>query len=185
MQHHLLSRQPSRRGGGSHQLIKTLWQSFRASDEDFVVAEVKDSWAGICRAIGRPELAEDDRFRSTGRRLKHRAALLAELEPAFATDTVAGWVRRLRAEGVLAAPIRDYADLAGDPDLRADGYIRTLNHPDKGPIDVAGPFLHFSADPAEVKAAAPLVGEHGDAILREAGYGETEIATLRGAGVLG
>jgi len=184
LQHYLLSRTLASRVGPSHPLIKTLWQSFRASDGDFVLAEVKDSWAGLCRALGRNDLAADERFRSAGRRLKHRAALLAEIEPEFTKDTVGGWVARLRAEGVLAAPVRTYADLAADADLRADGYIRRIVHPDKGEIDVAGPYLHFSADPAEIHRPPPAVGEHTDEILREVGYDAPAIAALRSQAII-
>jgi crotonobetainyl-CoA:carnitine CoA-transferase CaiB-like acyl-CoA transferase len=184
LQHHLLSRAVAPRAGGSHPLIKTIWQSFRASDGDFVIAEVKDSWGGLCRALGRNDLASDERFRSAGRRLKHRAVLLAEIVPEFQKNTVSGWVARLRAEGVLAAPVRTYADLASDPDLRADGYVRTFSHPEKGDIDVSGPFLHFSADPPSIRRAPPQVGEHSNDVLAEAGYRPDEIAALRDAAVV-
>jgi crotonobetainyl-CoA:carnitine CoA-transferase CaiB-like acyl-CoA transferase len=178
MQHHLLSGAPSARGGRSHPLIKTLWQSFTAADGDLVIAEVKDSWTGICRAIGRPELAADERFRSVGRRLKHRTALLEILEAALRTETVAEWVRRLRAEGVLAAPVRGYQEIARDADSRADGYIRRLDHPEKGEIETPGPFLHFSETPPDVRACAPRVGQHSEEILREIGYTADEVERL-------
>ncbi len=184
LQNHVLSRAPSPRAGRSHPFVKTLWQSFHASDGEFVVAEVKDSWPGICRAIGRPELAGEERFRSVGRRLKHRAALLEVLESAFGTAPVREWVRRLRAEGVLAASVRTYADIAADPDTIANGYLRRLTHPKKGPIETPGPFLHFSATPPQIRRAAPELGEHTLAVLREAGYGDREIDELRAAGAI-
>jgi crotonobetainyl-CoA:carnitine CoA-transferase CaiB-like acyl-CoA transferase len=145
---------------------------------------VRDSWPGICRAIGRPELGSEERFRSVGRRLKHRAALLEVLENAFATAPASEWVRRLRAEGVLAAPVRSYADIAADPDTLANGYLRRLTHPKKGEIATPGPFLHMSATPAEIRAAAPELGEHTEPVLREAGYPDREIAELRAAGAI-
>ncbi|MGH7856531.1 MAG: CaiB/BaiF CoA transferase family protein, partial [Candidatus Binatia bacterium] len=110
LQHYLLARTVPPRGGRSHPLIKTLWQSFSARDGSFVLAEVKDSWAGTCRAIGKPELATDGRFDRVGRRLKNRTALIAILDEAFARWTVAECVERLRGEGVLAAPVRTYED---------------------------------------------------------------------------
>src|SRR5207247_1080649 len=87
---------------------------------------------------GRGQLVPDERFRSVGRRLKHRTALLEILEAALRTETVSEWVRRLRAEGVLAAPVRGYQEIAGDADSRADGYIRRLDHPEKGEIETPG-----------------------------------------------
>jgi crotonobetainyl-CoA:carnitine CoA-transferase CaiB-like acyl-CoA transferase len=184
LQNHVLSRMPSPRAGRSHPFVKTLWQSFRGSEGEFVVAEVKDSWPGICRAIGRPELVGEERFRSVGRRLKHRAALLEILENVFAAAPAAEWVRRLRAEGVLAAPVRSYADIAADPDTLANGYLRRLAHPKKGTIVTPGPFLHFSATPPEIRAAAPELGEHTLAVLREAGYGDRDIDELRSGGAI-
>jgi crotonobetainyl-CoA:carnitine CoA-transferase CaiB-like acyl-CoA transferase len=184
MQHHILSGSPSTRSGRSHPLVKTLWQGFRGSDGDFVIAEVSDSWPGICRAIDRPELAGEERFRSLGRRLKHRRALLDVLEGVFPTAPAAEWIRRLRAEGVLAAPVRSYADVATDPDTFANGYLRRLRHPKKGSIVTPGPFLHFSATPAEIRAVAPEVGEHTRAVLREAGYDDPEIDSLRSEGAI-
>ncbi len=184
MQHHLLSGAVSPRGGRSHPLVKTLWQTFAASDGDFVVAEVKDSWSGICRVIGHPELADDERFRSVGRRLKHRRALLDVLEAAFRKAPVAQCVQRLRAEGVLAAPVRSYQDIARDEDTRIDGYIRSVDHPTKGRIDTPGPFLHFSETPPAIRRAAPALGEHTTEILAECGYDAGEIERLRGAGAI-
>jgi crotonobetainyl-CoA:carnitine CoA-transferase CaiB-like acyl-CoA transferase len=184
MQHHLLSGALSPRVGRSHPLVKTLWQSFAASDGDFVVAEVKDSWGGICRAIDHPELADDERFRSVGRRLKHRRALLEILDTAFRKASVSQWLQRLRAEGVLAAPVRNYQDIARDEDTRADGYIRSVEHPTKGRIDTPGPFLHFSDTPPAIRSAAPALGQHTAEILAECGYDAAEIDRLRGSGTV-
>lgn len=183
-QHYLLSREEPRRAGRSHPLVKTLWQSFEAADGAFVLAEVSDAWPGICRAVGRPELVEDERFRSLGRRLKNRRELLELLQQAFASRTVAECVERLRAEGVLAAPVRGYRELAADPDLRANGYVRTLEHPGKGTLEVLGPFLHFFDTPAELRGPAPALGAHSDEILGEAGYTPGEIARLREIGAI-
>jgi crotonobetainyl-CoA:carnitine CoA-transferase CaiB-like acyl-CoA transferase len=185
LQHHLLSKTVPPRGGHSHPQIRTIWTSFAATDGDFVVAEVRDSWPGICRSIDRAELAADERFRSVGRRYKHREILRGILADAFGERTVDENVARLRAEGVMAAPVKDYAALAADPDVRANGYVRPFDHPTRGAIDVSGPHLHFSAMPPEIRKLAPALGEDTDAVLREVGYAETEITALREAKVLG
>ena len=145
---------------------------------------MSDSWPGICRAIARPELVDEERFRSVGRRVKHRGALLEVLEGVFAAAPATEWIRRLREEGVLAAPVRSYADIAADPDTLANGYLRRLVHPKKGSMVTPGPFLHFSETPAEVRAAAPEVGEHTHAVLREAGYDDRDIDNLRSEGAI-
>ena len=121
---------------------------------------MSDSWPGICRAIARPALVDDERFRSVGRRVKHRGALLDVLEGVFATAPAAEWVQRLREQGVLAAPVRSYADIAADPDTLANGYLRRLAHPKKGSMVTPGPFLHFSETPAEVRQRPPSRRAH-------------------------
>jgi crotonobetainyl-CoA:carnitine CoA-transferase CaiB-like acyl-CoA transferase len=184
LQHHLLSKAVPPRGGRSHPLIKTLWQSFTASDGSFVLAEVKDSWGGICGAIGRPELVADERFDRVGRRLKNRSELIAILDESFGRWTVAECVERLRTEGVLAAPVRTYADIAADLDARANGYVQALDHPDKGRMETPGPFIHFSKSPAAIRSAAPTIGEHTAAILAEVGYTRDEVERLRYDGVI-
>jgi crotonobetainyl-CoA:carnitine CoA-transferase CaiB-like acyl-CoA transferase len=184
LQHHLMSRVASPKGGGSHPLLKTIWQSFRATDGEFVIAEVKDSWPGICKAIDRPDLAKEERFRSVGRRFKNRAELVGILEEAFRGRSVEHWVSRLREHDILAAPVRSYTDIAADPDTRADGYIRMLDHPDKGPIEVSGPFLNFSETPPSIRSAAPRLGQHTNEVLAELGLAAEEIERLRAEGVI-
>ena len=185
IQHHLLSGIVPPRGGHSHPQIRTIWTSFAAADGDFVVAEVKDSWAGICRAVDKPELAADERFRSIGRRYKNREVLRELLASVFRERSVEMNVSRLRTEGVMAAPVKDYAALAADEGVRANGYVRTFEHPTRGTMNVSGPYLHFSDTPPTIERLAPALGEHGDEVLREAGFADDEIAALRGAGVLG
>jgi crotonobetainyl-CoA:carnitine CoA-transferase CaiB-like acyl-CoA transferase len=80
--------------------------------------------------------------------------------------------------------VRSYADVAADPDTFANGYLRRLAHPKNGSIVTPGPFLHFSATPAEIRGAAPEIGEHTQAVLREAGYDDPEIDSLRSEGAI-
>ena len=58
-------------------------------------------------------------------------------------------------------------------------------HPHAGSYRVIPPPVRYSKTPASVHRPAALVGEHGAAVLAEAGYEEAEIAALREAGVLG
>jgi crotonobetainyl-CoA:carnitine CoA-transferase CaiB-like acyl-CoA transferase len=172
------------KSGQSHPLIKTLWTSFAARDGDFVLAEVADAWPGICRAVGVAELAAEERFRSVGRRLKNREPLLEILRARFAQWTVGECVHRLRAEGVLAAPVQNYEQVAADADVRANGYVREIDLPGKGPIDTIGPFLHFSATAPAVRCGAPELAAHTSEILAELGYDAAEIDRLRSDGAI-
>jgi formyl-CoA transferase len=124
--------------GNRHPAIAP-YETFGASDGELAVACGNDAmFARLAAAVGRPDLAGEERFATNDARLAHRDALAAALGEAFATDTVAGWVERLRTAGVPAGPINDvgaafaYADELGlEPVWELDG-VRTVRSPLRG-----------------------------------------------------
>ena len=118
--------------GNRHPSI-TPYETFRAADGDFAVACGNDAlFRRLCAAIGRPELAADERYADNRARLEHRDALTADLEAAFAGADAAEWVARLGEAGVPAGPINDIGeafafaeDLGLEPWVEVDG-VRTV-----------------------------------------------------------
>ncbi|MEX2081608.1 MAG: CoA transferase, partial [Dehalococcoidia bacterium] len=141
-------------------------------------------WPRVCRALAIPELEADERFAKGYHRWVNRELLEPLLEARFAEEPSARWLERLRAEDVPCALVQTHAELAGDEQLLANGYLQTVEHPDRGPLVVAGPQVALSATPAGVTTAAPRTGEHTDEILGEAGLSDEEIAGLRERGVV-
>jgi crotonobetainyl-CoA:carnitine CoA-transferase CaiB-like acyl-CoA transferase len=83
--------------------------SYRTSDGWIAITLVRESnFADLAGALGRPELAEDDRFRTFALRLEHLDALLAIMQPILESRTTAEWVGTLTAANVLASPIHDF-----------------------------------------------------------------------------
>jgi crotonobetainyl-CoA:carnitine CoA-transferase CaiB-like acyl-CoA transferase len=146
--------------GNRHPSI-TPYETYRAADGDFAVACGNDAlFRRLCDAIGRPELAGDERYATNSARLEHRAALTADLEAAFATAPAAEWVARLGEAGVPAGPIHDVAqafrfaeDLGLEPVDETDG-VRTVRSP-----------MRLAGTPAAVRRRPPRLGEH-DAEIR-------------------
>jgi crotonobetainyl-CoA:carnitine CoA-transferase CaiB-like acyl-CoA transferase len=128
-------------------------------------APVSDAeFRGWCRAFGAPELADDPRFATGRQRLT-------------SPD--------LAAEGVGAVPVLDMKDLPSHPQALSNGTFVERTHPVAGPMREPAPAARFSATPAAVGVPAPLMGEHTDDILREAGWSDREIRDLRAAGTVG
>lgn len=142
-------------------------------------------WRHLCDTLGRPEWADDDRFRTApGRRIHETeiADAIASWTAALPAEAVA---ERLQSAGVPAGAVQNGRDLVeSDPHLRARGYYVPGDHPK------AGRFLHEGAPvrvgaPVAVRRTAPLLGADTDDVLRDvAGYPPETIARLRADGVL-
>jgi crotonobetainyl-CoA:carnitine CoA-transferase CaiB-like acyl-CoA transferase len=146
--------------GNRHPSI-TPYETFAAADGDFAVACANDAmYRRLCTAVGRPELADDERFATNRERVARRDELAAELEATFATAPAAEWVARLSDAAVPAGAINDigeaYAfaeELGLQPVVEVDG-VRTARPP-----------VRLSETPAAVRRRPPRLGEH-DAEIR-------------------
>ena len=170
---------------GSGHRRAALYQALRASDGWLTVAADTDALFGpFCRAIGRPELAADARYAGRRNRMRHRAALAAELEQTTAGATRAHWLERLDAAGVPAGPINTYAEALADPQALARAMVVDLDHPGAGRIKALGVPVKLSETPGAVDRPAPLLGQDNAAVLTELGYSAEEQIALRDQGVI-
>ncbi len=157
-------RVPVRRGAGSPVAIP--YQGFKAQDDWVVVAAFSERmWQGVCRAIGRPEWMDDERFRGTARRT-NRDILLPLLEERFATRTVAEWIALLSAEGVPCSPVNSIDTVVNDEQVKARNMIIEVEHPTAGKIRMAGLPVELGSTPGSVRLPPPQLGEHSAEILR-------------------
>ena len=88
---------------------------------------------------------------------------------------------RLRQEILNLFPDRD----TGNPQIRARGMVVEIEHPTLGRVQTPGSPIKMSETPPVVARPAPLLGEHTREVLREVGYSDAEISTLRLDGALG
>jgi crotonobetainyl-CoA:carnitine CoA-transferase CaiB-like acyl-CoA transferase len=131
----------------------------------------------LCDGIGKPELARDPRFDSIPNRRSNRDALTPILDAEFMKRTPDEWMQKLG--GVIPiAPIYDMARGLDNPYVAQVGMIQSLNHP-------ANPALRRLANPIKVDGQrlpaqpAKALGADTEVLLREIGYSDGEIATLR------
>ena len=176
---------PPRRHNSAHPSI-VPFQNFATADGWIVVACPKQKfWERLCGAIGRPELAADDRFADFAGRDRNRDELLPILEEGFRARTSAEWLAVLTEAGVPTAAVNDVAGALADPQVQARGDVVEVEHPRLGRVrQVASP-LRLSGAEAPLRRA-PFRGEHtGQVLVDLCGYSPERLRALAAAGVFG
>ncbi|MFC4464080.1 CaiB/BaiF CoA transferase family protein [Streptomyces xiangluensis] len=150
-----------------------LYNSYRTADDRWfwlVGLEGNRHWPGILKALGREDLAEDERFATGKARRGHVRELIAAFDEEFAKLPLAEWAQRFDAEGVWWAPVQTLAEVAADPQAEAVGaFVEQPGMGDAPPLrTVATPVSFWGVDD-KPRSGAPTLGEHTDDVLRELG----------------
>ncbi|MBR0662957.1 CoA transferase [Roseomonas hellenica] len=159
-----------------------------AADGWIAVAVTDDAtWQGLCRAIGRPELAADPALSTAAGRRQREAALEAALSDWTRRRTADGAMAALQAEGVAAGALRWPTGLYHDPHLRARGFWQPIDRAFLGPhAQPSAPFREAGRGPYAVRRPAPTLGEDNAAVLGgQLGLSPAELARLEAAGIIG
>ena len=174
---------PRRLGNGHPNIVP--YQDFPTADGDMILAVGNDGqFARFCALAGHAEWATDERFATNAARVKHRDVLIPLLRGVTATRTTAEWIALLEPAVVPCGPINDLAGVFADPQVSHRGLRVEMPHAAGGRApQVANP-MRCSATPVEYRLAPPLLGQDTDAVLRELGHSDAQIAALRAAGVV-
>jgi len=139
----------------------------------------------LAEVIGRPELAEDPRFKSNQDRVAHRRELLDILEAEFRKWPAIELCRQLWDAGVPAGPVNSVDEVYADPQVLHREMLQEFPHPGlaSGSVRFAGFAAKLADTPATVRRHPPMRGEHTHEILAELGFNSQEVDGLIAAGV--
>ncbi|MGD9614470.1 MAG: CaiB/BaiF CoA transferase family protein [Alphaproteobacteria bacterium] len=140
-------------------------------------------FAALCELVGRKELADDPRCVSMRSRAEHAAELVREIRAALASRTALEW-EEIFGEKVPCAAVRPIEEMFDHPQVLAEDLVATLDHPVVGRYRTMTKPVKFSETPGPAPTAAPVFGQHSDAVLAAHGYSAEEIAALRKHGVV-
>jgi crotonobetainyl-CoA:carnitine CoA-transferase CaiB-like acyl-CoA transferase len=153
---------------------------YETADGYVTLAALTDrQWAGLARALDRPEWLEDARFKTPALRQKNIDARLQLTQDALITRPAAEWLERLTAADVPCGPVQTRNEVIRHPQVLEMGIIVETEHPAAGRLRQARAAARFSSTPTEIRRGAPRLGEHTEEILGELGYSLADIAELR------
>ena len=170
--------------GSAHPLMAP-YQAFQTQDGWINVGAANQAnWEKLIKALDAEALGTDPRFVDNAGRLTNLPTLVNLLAPYFTQQTTATWLTIFAKIGLPAGPVLSVAEMHADPQTLAREMVVEVEHSRAGKVKTLGLPVKFSDTPGSVRHGAPLLGEHTNAILLEAGYSADEIATLLAEGAV-
>jgi crotonobetainyl-CoA:carnitine CoA-transferase CaiB-like acyl-CoA transferase len=174
---------PLDRGGYARHLSRDR-RPYKTKDGYLSVIVYNDKqWESFFNATGREDLRNDPKFATFAGRAQNIDLVYAELARIFETRTTGEWILLLTRADVPVLPMHDLESMLQDEHLVATGFFPVVEHPTEGPIRSMKVSPSWSDTPAIPSRLAPRLNEHGEEILREAGYSAEEFAALVRDGV--
>jgi crotonobetainyl-CoA:carnitine CoA-transferase CaiB-like acyl-CoA transferase len=165
-----------------------LVANYRTSDGRWInltMLQAGRYWADFCTHIDRPDLISDTRFATAEALMnsENTAAAAEIIAKVFVEHTYAYWIDKLQSMEGQWAPVQDPLEVGHDPQLRANGYIRTVRDAEGNDRELVANPVQFDNTPPDI-SRGPQFAEHTDDILAELGYDQDRILDLKIAGAV-
>jgi crotonobetainyl-CoA:carnitine CoA-transferase CaiB-like acyl-CoA transferase len=141
-------------------------------------------WLNLLRAVGRSDLAADERFRDRDARRAHYADLEAELACIFATRNRGEWLEILEKHDVPVGALYDVAEVLADTQVKHLRLVEEVEHKTLGKMKFVGAPVTFTDLAHEQDTAPPLLGQHTERVLLELGYSAGQVHELADQGIV-
>jgi crotonobetainyl-CoA:carnitine CoA-transferase CaiB-like acyl-CoA transferase len=176
-----VGRKPQQRSAEphAHVYIRSPYGTFKTADGYLALAFPPLKTLG--EIISEPALLEMNDERDGWEKRDEIFALTRAKLEGKSTDE---WLEAFSAAGIWAGPVYGYEELVNDPQIAHNKTFIEYDHPTEGHVKTPGFPMKFSKTPATVERGAPLVGEHTDEILRQAGFSEEQIGRLVASGAI-
>lgn len=170
--------------------------TFATADGNFnIAANKQEQFEELCRIIGKPELATDERFAVRETRKRNRLELKDEIEAALKQHPTAHWAEVLPAAGIPGGPVLDVPQALSSPQVTERELVTTLEVPDLdgvtgaavgsgGSIRLLGSPVHVDGVAMKPEVGPPTLGQHTDEVLAEVGFTPEQIQQFRAEGAV-
>ena len=164
---------------------RDFFRSWQTADGHVVGLIIQDSqYQGLCRVLGRADLAEDPRFAPMAERFANWLELVPLVAEEIRKHPTTAFLDAARREGAPFAPVNDLDDFLADPHVQQRGCVVDLEDPRFGAVKYLAPPMRFERTPAQIERHAPRLGEHTEEVLDELGIADERIASLKQSGAI-
>lgn len=182
---YLIAGQEASRHGTAHPSI-VPYETFPTQDASLMIGAGNDAmFRRLAKILEREEWGSDPKYATNAARVKHRAELIPLITARLQTRPAEDWLSKLRRATVPAAPIRTIEGTFHHPQALARGVVRKVHHPRAGWVKLASPAVAYGEGKMPTTRPPPVLGQHSDEVLAEAGYSLEDVKKLRADGVVG
>jgi crotonobetainyl-CoA:carnitine CoA-transferase CaiB-like acyl-CoA transferase len=162
------------------------YQVFPTADGHMVLSVGNDpTFKRFCEAFGLEHLLADERFATNAARVSNRQLVTDTLTPTMQSHPTAWWIDRLEALKIGCGPINKLSEVFSDPHVIARNMVLEMAHASGQMMKVIANPVKLSETPPDYRMAAPMLGEHTDAVLGEKlGLSADALRALREKGVI-
>ncbi len=182
--HRVSGEMPVRTGSRSNTTTpRNVW---RTADARYIAisASMQAMAERLFRAIGRPDMIEDPRFRTNTDRVRNADACEAPVAAFIGARSLEENMRVFREADVTASPVYEIDQFLDDPHVQARGIVVEVPDPDAGSVLMHNIVPRLSHTPGRLRRPAPGLGEHTREVLEGLGYAPDRVATLADEGAV-
>jgi crotonobetainyl-CoA:carnitine CoA-transferase CaiB-like acyl-CoA transferase len=160
--------------------------AYRCKDGKYVglSASIQKMAERVFRAVGRPDLVDNPRYRTNADRVQHAEELDAIIGAFVAQRTQAANVEYFEKAEVTIGPIYDISQIVEDPHVIAREILADYPDAEIGAFPMHHVVPRLTGTPGSIRTPAPRIGEHNRALLAEIGVDEPAYARLLAAGAV-
>lgn len=181
-----MSREIPDQEGNNHPTNSPMGVFDAADGKINLAASTNKMFRAFCEAMGVPDMADDERYRSARARVENRHELWETMNAITSQHPTKELVEKMNEVGCPCGPIYNIGEAFEDEQVRFLGMARPVSHETLGEFELVRSPINMSGfeHPERFERAAPELGEHNEEILAEMGMTNDEIEELRAAGAI-